>query len=91
MEEILDLANEKKILVIHSCSRSKLGNMIFFQNKNNFFSGLAFTGKLGPKISVLSVLNYENYESEFNSLKELVLNKRNEYQLRIKNAINNTN
>lgn len=45
--------------------------------------GVAFTGKFGPKISILSILNYQNYEESFNELKNIVILKRKEYNLQI--------
>ncbi|KAL4455885.1 hypothetical protein ABPG74_003295 [Tetrahymena malaccensis] len=60
--QIINLAVQKKIPIIHSCSRARLGK--------------AFTGKFGPRISVLSVLNYEGLAEQVNQLEELVNNQR---------------
>ncbi|KAL4484321.1 hypothetical protein ABPG72_006432 [Tetrahymena utriculariae] len=60
--QLINLATQKKIPIIHSCSRARLGK--------------AFTGKFGPRISVLSVLNYEGLAEQVNQLEELVNNQR---------------
>ncbi|EAR91714.3 ribosomal protein L7Ae containing protein (macronuclear) [Tetrahymena thermophila SB210] len=63
--QIINHATQKKIPIIHSCSRARLGK--------------AFTGKFGPRISVLSVLNYEGLADQVNQLEELVNNQRINY------------
>ncbi len=40
---------------------------------------MAYYGKIGPKIGVLSIINFQNYEDNFAELKELVFKKRMEY------------
>lgn len=45
---IIELAQTMKIPVIHSCIRSHLGR--------------AFSGKWGPRITMVSIINYEGYQ-----------------------------
>ena len=67
--EILTKAIDLGCLIIHSCSRRKLG--------------LAFNGKMGPKISIISIIDYQSYEENFLELKAIVQEKRNEYLINI--------
>ena len=51
---MIDECKRKNIPIIHSCSKRKLG--------------ASFTGKFGPKVSVISIINYQGYEELFNEL-----------------------
>ena len=48
MQEIITLAQKISIPVIHTCLRSELGK--------------AFTGKWGPRATMISIINYEGYQ-----------------------------
>lgn len=48
IQKCINLGHENRIPVVHVSTRSKLGR--------------AFTGKFGPKISVISIINYEGYQ-----------------------------
>ena len=82
IEEILNLCKERDVFVIHSCSRRKLGNKNKI-SKKICLKGLAFAGKFGPKISLVSIINYQNYEEDFNELRELVNEKQKEFNMKI--------
>lgn len=40
---------------------------------------MAYSGKVGPKIGVVSIVNFQNYEESFTELKELVYKRRVDY------------
>lgn len=82
IEEILNIAQEKNVIVLHSCSRRKLGfnNKIKMGCNYDLVLGLAYTGKKGPKISIISIVNYQNFEKEFHELENLIKQKKNEYK-----------
>lgn len=48
IQKCIYLGQEIKIPVIHVSTRSKLGR--------------AFTGKFGPRLSIISIINYEGYQ-----------------------------
>ena len=48
VQTIIDLAQGIKIPIIHACTRSSLGR--------------AFAGKWGPRLTMISVINYEGYQ-----------------------------
>lgn len=48
IQELINLAEMEQIPVIHISTRSKLGR--------------AFTGKFGPRITIISIVNYEGYQ-----------------------------
>jgi ribosomal protein L7Ae-like RNA K-turn-binding protein len=45
---VIQLAQEAKIPIIHACNRSHLGR--------------AFTGKWGPRLTMISIINSEGYQ-----------------------------
>ena len=48
VQTVIKLAQEIKIPVIHACPRSHLGR--------------AFTGKWGPRVTMISIINFEGYQ-----------------------------
>jgi ribosomal protein L7Ae-like RNA K-turn-binding protein len=48
LQKCITLGQEKKIPVIHISTRAKLGR--------------AFTGKFGPRLSLISIINFEGYQ-----------------------------
>ena len=48
VQTIINLAHQIKIPVIHACPRSHLGR--------------AFTGKWGPRLTMISIINSEGYQ-----------------------------
>ena len=54
--EIIQLAKKSNIPIIHTSTRAKLGR--------------AFLGKFGPRVSVVSVINYEGSEESYQKMME---------------------
>ena len=48
IQEVLEYAYKEKVPILHVSTRSKLGR--------------AFTGKFGPRITMISIVNYEGYQ-----------------------------
>ena len=48
VQTVIKFAQEIKIPVIHACPRSHLGR--------------AFTGKWGPRVTMISIINFEGYQ-----------------------------
>lgn len=63
--QILRLCNERDIKVVHASNRSKLGR--------------AYCGKFGPKIAVVSIINYQGIEDKFHELDTLRVKQEEEY------------
>jgi ribosomal protein L7Ae-like RNA K-turn-binding protein len=69
MQQVLSYAYEANVPVVHISTRAKIGR--------------AFTGKFGPRISMLSVINYEGYQD----MMELIMEEWKE----MKNIYDTTN
>jgi len=54
--ESIEQAARLKVPVLHCSTRSKLGR--------------AFTGKFGPRVSVISIVNYQGHEEQFEEILE---------------------
>lgn len=48
MQSIIEIAQKQKIPIINASTRANLGR--------------AFTGKWGPRVTMVSVINYEGYQ-----------------------------
>jgi ribosomal protein L7Ae-like RNA K-turn-binding protein len=56
--ETISLCSAKNVPVVHANSKKRLG--------------MAFTGKLGPKVTVVSVIDFQSQKDKFVDLLELV-------------------
>ncbi|CAK59088.1 unnamed protein product (macronuclear) [Paramecium tetraurelia] len=65
--KVLKECFNKNIPVIFASTRSKLGR--------------AFSGKFGPKISVISVINYQNMEEQFTKLIQLSDDQKKQFRM----------
>ncbi len=69
IRKLISLCKEKNIPVVHACSRKMLG--------------LAFTGKGGVKISVISVINYQGCADLFTNVLTLVEEGKRLFQMEL--------
>lgn len=53
---MLEYAFKEKVPVVHASNRAKLGR--------------AFTGKFGPRITMISIVNYEGYQDMMDIIME---------------------
>lgn len=54
VQTIIEQAQKIKIPIIHACSRSHLGR--------------AFTGKWGPRVTMVSIINFEGYQDNIDEV-----------------------
>lgn len=67
VQTVIQLAQELKIPIIHACSRSHLGR--------------AFTGKWGPRLTMVSIINYEGYQDNIEDMMREWETARQKYDL----------